>query len=786
MSYDETPQDRSEVSMGPAGALALQSANAYDLQSLMRMLVKRWKWIAGSIVICELIAIILTATTKPTYDATATIELNKSGGSMDLGLGDVLSQQLSSGGESLQTDQQTETAILQSDSLALEVIERLRLESQPPFAAKDGKNQESGLSIEESSRKRTRLLGIFKANLKVKPYRGTRLIQVTYESHDPKQAAQIANAIIESYKNQYLKSHYDATSETSDWLTKQLSELKANVEDSEKKLTDFEKESGILSLNMMPGSEGGSAGDGQIHSVIIQKLDALNAELTTAEANRIEKEAIYRLVQSGNSDVILDLGNDPLAVQSNSMVLTQGGGVSNLQQLRQQQTALKISMAQASTTYGSNNRHLKEMQTELHAMDEQIHQEIQQIVKRAHGDFQLAQQTEGVIHRRFDQQQAEASKLNEKTVQFAVLSQEAFSRKKLYEDLYTKLQEANVSSGIKSTNITVVDPARSQSVPIRPKRMSNLALGILFGIFLGFGTAYGANSLDRTVSDPAEVEEITGKPVISVIPTFDEVGRSYGARLAHGAKRMKQRHKPVVEEDSASKLVWMLNHPESAASEAFRELRTAMMLSHAGGCPKVILVTSCVPGEGKSTVTTNLGIAFAQLNKKVLIVVADMRRPGISHSTQKPNDMGLSGVLAGSYTSDEAILRGVYVPSLDLLPAGPHPPMPSEILGSPAFDSLLSQLRLRYDIILIDTPPALIVTDAVLISHKADAVIWVARAGVITRPYLARSTSIIQRNQMPVIGYVVNRMVQGAAGYGYGYGYHYSDTYDGEDNPNDA
>ena len=160
------------------------------------------------------------------------------------------------------------------------------------------------------------------------------------------------------------------------------------------------------------------------------------------------------------------------------MVLTQGGGLSNLQQLRQQQSQLKVNLADASTTYGANNRHLKEIETQIRALDEQIQEELQRIVKRAQADFQLAQQTEGEIRRRFDQQQAAASKLNEKTVQFAVLSQEAFSRKNLYEDLYTKLQEANVSAGIKATNITIVDPARSQSIPIRPKPVSEPGLGI--------------------------------------------------------------------------------------------------------------------------------------------------------------------------------------------------------------------------------------------------------------------------------------------------------------------
>jgi capsular exopolysaccharide synthesis family protein len=750
-----------------------ESASATGLHNLLRVLTRRYKWIIGSVVICVLLALVITLITKPTYDATAMIELNKSGsGSLDLGLGDTLSGGLTEGGDGLQTDLQTETSILKGDSLALAVIQRLELASQAPFATEGGnaaKDPEKGLPLDEAPQTRGRLLGVFKGHLKVQPVRGTRLIQVTFESHDARQAAQVANAIIDSYKTQYLQSHYDATSEASDWLTKQLSDLKSNVEDSEKKLTDFEKESGILSLDMMTpaGSNSDSGSGGGIHSVVIQKLDALNAELTAAEANRIEKEAIYHLAQTNNADVVAGLGNDPLAVQSNSIVLTQGGGLSNLQELRQQKSQLKINLAEASTAYGANNRHLKEIQTQIGALDEQIQLELQQITRRAQVDFQLAKQTEDELRRRFDEQQAAASKLNEKAVQFAVLSQEAYSRKRLYEDLYTKLQEANVSAGIKATNITIVDPARSQAVPVRPKRTSNLGLGMLFGIFVGLAAAYIVDSFDRTLRGPLEVEEITGIPVIGVIPSFEESGRAYGSR------RRKERNKEATETPPAQDSVWMLAHPESAAAEAFRALRTSIMLSRTGGGPKVILVTSCIPGEGKTTVTSNLAVAFAQHDKKVIIVEADMRRPRMKHAFEVTNKVGLSNVLAGTHTSDEAIIRGVQVPTLDVLPAGPHPPMPSEILGSTAFDELLQQLRSRYDIILIDSPPALLVTDAVSISMKSDVNVWVAQAGVITRPQLARAADLIERNGMPVIGFVVNRMTRSMAGYGYGYGYGY-------------
>lgn len=787
MSAHEAPHARIEVPTVPAAGAGQQAPSGDALHSLMRVVSKRRKWIIGAVAICELMALGVTLMMKPTYQATATIELNKQGSGMDLGLGDALSSTFGGGAESLLTDLQTETAILEGDSLALAVIQQLKLATVPPFASKADaigpEKAEAGLPLEQAPITRTRLLTVFRGHLRVVPERGTRLIQVSFQSHDQNQAAQVANELVEAYKSNYRQTHYDATTETSGWLTTQLTDLKTNVEEAEKKLTDFEKANGILSFNMAtpsatfgkePTGGGGGFNGAEIHSPIIQKLDEVNQELTQAEANRIGKEAIYRLTQTGNADVIMGLQGDTLAQQSQSMVLTQGGGLSNLQLLRSQQGQLKVQLAEAATSYGVNNRHLKDFEVQIKSLDEQISQELQLITKRAFADYQLSKQTEDEIRRQFEQQQAAASKLNDVAIQFAVLSDEAMSHKLLYEDLYTKLQEANISAGIKATNITVVSPARTESEPIRPKPVMYLGLGLLIGIFLGLAAAYTVDSLDRTVSTPEEIEEITGKPVIGIIPDLMRSGRSYGAYIRRTLSNTE------AEDSSGTLQVWMLAHPDSVAAEAFRSLRTSIMLSRAGGGAKTILITSCVPGEGKTTLTSNLAAAFAQHNKKVIIVEADMRRPRMMHVMEVSSVVGLSNVLTATATCEEAIVHGVQLPTLDILPAGQQPPNPSELLGSAAFAELLKKLRDQYDLVLLDSPPALLVADPVSIASLADAVVWVSRAGVVTRPYLSRVAGLIARSEMPVIGFVLNGVHGDDSGYGYGYGSYYADRDKGD------
>jgi polysaccharide biosynthesis transport protein len=770
------PREHSEIPDATA-LLPLQSATqrSFGLRNFLRVIVRRRYWIIGTVVAACALAFAISVFMKPIYQANTIIELNKNNsGGLDVDLGQALSQTFGGSSESLQTDLATETTILEGDSLALAVIQKLNLADSPEFRA-SGKAArleaaEKGLPIEKAPMTRSRLLKLFHDRLAVTPIHGTRLIKVSYEMPDTNLAAAIANSLIDSYKAQYLKSHYDATSEVSEWLTGQLSDLKANVQESEKELADFERKTGILSLGMMTPStsDQSETGAGGVHSVVIEKLDALNAELTAAEANRIQKEAIYRLAASSSGDALIALASSPGTAQLSSPALSE---IAVLQQLRVQQNSLNMTLAQDSVAMGKNNRHVRELETQIAEGERQIQGEMQRVTHLAGSDLELAKETEQQLRRQFDQQQAAASKLNEDTIEFAVLREEAFSRKKLYEDLYTRLQEANVAAGIKATNITVIDPARSAARPIRPAKATNVATGFSLGLLGGLLLAFTVDRLDNTVVTALEVEEITAEPVLGVIPTFGYgAGRSRGA---YGVPGLRKRSPTPEAKELGPESLWMLNNPDSPAAEAFRSLRTAILLARAGGGIKIILVTGCVPGEGKSTVTGNLAVSFAQHGKRVIVIEADMRRPTMKHIMGVSNEAGLSNVLTGSRTLDEVLLSGVHLPTLDVLPAGQRPPMPSEILDSVAFDDLLADLSCRYDIVIIDSPPALVVTDSISIASKSDATVLVVRAGTVTRPQLARVAQLIERNRLPVIGFVLNRMDRSLDPYGYDYEYAY-------------
>jgi capsular exopolysaccharide synthesis family protein len=344
------------------------------------------------------------------------------------------------------------------------------------------------------------------------------------------------------------------------------------------------------------------------------------------------------------------------------------------------------------------------------------------------------------------------------------LQQEEDTSRGLYQDLYTRLEEANVAAGVKSSDIVIVDPARPPGRHSSPVMKMNLAGGLFLGSFIGLLVAGFQHLRDTSLSTIEDFEGVWDFPLLGVVRRFDG-----GPRVKLGQMRSKvEVQTPLAR---ASETAWLLTSPKSEIAESYRNIRTSILLSNVDQAPQVILVTSPLSGDGKSTTAYNLAISFGVQDKRVLLLDADMRRPTISQKTNCEGKKGLSDLLVGKLPVEEVVQQHPGLANLFVLTSGSIPPMPAELLASARFAELIKELRGKFDYILIDAPPVLLVTDPLLLAFSADGIVLVVRAGVTTRPSLKRLRAALQRPNIRPLGYVLNGFKDDTEGYGYGYGY---------------
>lgn len=764
-------------SFGPGGS---DSREEESLRDIIRVLRKRrgliLSWALGALALTY----IYCALTKSTYTSTATLLVDKQGSSgVDVGALSGLASSLT-GEDDLKTELTTHATVLQNDTTTLMVIHQLGLdkvyEYRPGlFGWNRAIKAELGRPLEQAPATRERLLKIVEGKLKVSQPTDTRLITVAYTDQNPQRAADVANAFVNEYIHEYLLSHFQSTARASDWLQVQLNDLKAKVADSQQKLSDYESKTGlsVLMLGMSGGSSGSGGGEvsggGTMHIPAVDKLAALNQELTAAEADRITKEAIYQLTQTQSPEVISGLGSSGLASAGGSTVITEGQGLGILQQLRTQEAALRVQYGDDLTKYGPNNPHLAEMQGELAAVNQSIKEELKRINERAKNDVDLARKTEDGLRQAYNQQQVEVNKLNDNTIELEVLAGEALSTRELYNSLFTRLQEASIQAGVSATNLDLVDEARPTVVPTKPNWVLYPIIGLGAGLFLGIAFAFMRENLDESIVTTEQVEKIGLLPVLSYIP------------LVRGEDL--QRGKPAEAGTVVNPLEQslLITRPNAPAAEAYRALRTAILLSSADEPLRVLLTTSPLGGDGKSTISYNLAVAFAQHGRRVLVLDADMRKPSAHtffHAAKAP---GLSEVLTGGVAFSDALIHHDSLPNLCLLPSGTTPPNPAELLDSKRFDALIEEAKKQFDLILIDSPPVLMVTDPVILSTKTDGAVIVLRSQKSTKPVLKRAVDVLSRSYGRKLGFVVNGMDTKSVEYYYTYGYYGDNKYYGEE-----
>jgi len=724
------------------------------LREYLRVLIKR-KWLVISC-LAIIFGVVALATMRSTriYDAYGTIAINKTDPAI-LNLKD--SANGGAADYSDPTDLDTEVRILKSDLLALQVIKQLNLDKRPEFGGTQASPSNMlGLTtdaLQPDSEKTTSLLAGFKAGLRVALIPNTRIIEIHYRSPDKTLAANVVNTLIASYIEQNFKTRFESTMQASDWLSKQLVDLEMKVQTSQEKLVQYQKQHEILGID-------------EKQNITTSKLDELNKELTAAESDRMQKESIYRLVQSSDPDM------------ATAAAVSAGGSTGSsglMERMREQQADLKIQIAQLSTQFGNAYPKVVQLNTQLKEVDAQLQTETIKVVSRVRSGYLAALQHETMLRQAMDNQKQEANKLNESAIEYSLLKRDVESYRTLYEGLMEKLKEAGVTAGLRSNNIRSVDKARVPTYPSEPNVPRNLAFALALGLSTGIGLAFLLEGIDNTVRTPEQAQAISGLPSLGMIPLGSKSG------LEAAAKRLT-----VASSREAVELVTQ-SRPQSQMAESYRALRTSLLLTSLGGPPKVILITSALPQEGKTTTSINTAIVLAQKGTRVLLMDADLRRPSIHKTLGMGPKTGLSNVLTGNATLQQAVVRSNILPTLFVLSAGTPPPNPAELLASSNMKDILAELREQYDHIVVDTPPTLSVTDAVVMSTRADSVVLVIRSGQTTKQALRRSRDLLMQVNARVSGVLLNAVDLSSPDYYYYYEYQgkYGQRYYQEDEPGD-
>jgi succinoglycan biosynthesis transport protein ExoP len=696
------------------------------------IILRKHQWLILTFLL-TVVTVVTIATFKmmPVYEAAARVEVDKESQYM------LPFQQVDSYDEFMDMENyiETQSKILQSETLALQTIKSLDLGRYPEFG---GASNASTFARGSTSR-RPAILGAFLGSLSVRRVPNSRLIEVKFEAQDAQLAAQVVNTHLQNYIEQNFRSKYDATTQASNWLSSELEELRIKVEKSEDARIAYERQNQIWQID-------------EKQDITTQKLSDLSKAVTEAQTMLAEKQALYRMAVAGSVD---------------SMTAARESGV--LPDLLKKKSDLDEQYADAVNLYGPNYPKVQRIAAQQKELDEDLARARKTATESVQQDYTTAQSRVELLQEALDKQKAQANDLAEKLVQYHILQHDAESNKLLYDGLLQKLKEAGITAGLRSSNIRVVDPALAPSYPSRPQKARNILLGLLVGLVGGVGLALFREYLDNTVKSPDDIEALTGLPSLAVVPSLPGLTGHQG-RLSRLAREAAPQGTP-----SGSR-VELLSYmqPKSQISEAFRALRTSLLLSQADHPPQVILVTSALPREGKTTAAVNLAVTLAQLGDRTLLMDSDLRKPGVRRALNLTmgKDVGLSSYLAGVSSLDEVLMPHPTINNLVALTTGPVPPSPADLLSSHRMREGIAELRRRFKFIVIDSPPIMAATDAVILSALTDGVLLVVRSGATPKEAFTRTRDLLAAVKCRLLGVVLNAVDSNAPDYYYSYRYY--------------
>jgi polysaccharide biosynthesis transport protein len=734
-----------------------------DLRAYWRIFQKR-RWTILSILLVTFGSVlIVTIKEKPVYRANALLEIEKENPNIPtvqelFQLEDVSDNYL-----------ETQYKVLQSDTLARRVIEELGLNQVKEFNSPKGEwfwqnAHAAGLTEDLVVDPETEqaILVRFNDRLSVEPVRRSRLVQVSFESQDPQVAAKAVNALTSNYIQENLESRWQTAQKASEWLSQQLQSFKAKLEKSEDDLQQYAQKNGLLFLETEKGDT---------ENIVDERLRQLQDELTRAQADRYAKESLERLAEAGDYSSLPGVVNNKL-----------------MQDLTEQLTDLEKEEAALTSTFTSDYPKVKQLQSQIDDVQKVLDQERKRAAQGIVDDYTAAVRREALVCEAFEQQQQQANRVAARAVQYNILKREVDTDKQLYEGLLQRLKEAGVSAGVNASNIRIVDAAMPPTKPVSPRPILNLGLALLLGLGCGIGMALLQEHLDDTLKNSDDIERLLHVPSLALIPSRDSLNHA-SAGVHEAAERRPAlsngngNHAPLIR---TSGNAWVRidgnGTQHSAFSEAFCGLRTSVLLSAAGRPPRSLTFVSAEPGEGKTTIASNLAISLAQLGKRVLLIDGDMRRPCVHKLFDiEDHSNGLVTCLAGAQEWRQ-LVRPTGVANLSCLVCGPVPPNPSELLSSDRMQMLIREAMVEYEFVLVDAPPLLNVADGRILATIVEGAILVVKGGFTPLELVQQAQLHIRDVGAHLIGVVLNDVDVRLNGYYKGYykygGYGENDGHD--------
>jgi succinoglycan biosynthesis transport protein ExoP len=671
------------------------------LATLWRV-VFEWRWlILGILAIAVAGAVVTTLLTTPIYRSTAVLEINPP--SVEI-LEDAKAKTSGSDMDYLGT----QIGLLQSRSLAQRVAQDLNLAANPDFVP---------MEADRTTRLKV-ATGRLIADFEVRPGKQSRLISISYSSEDPALAARVANSFADNFINSNLERRYEASSYARTFLERQIANVKAELEKSERQLVAYAQRQGIISTG---SSEAGQTNDA--NSLQGASLVALNQALSDAQTKRIAAEQAYR--QARTSGTTAETNESTLA-------------------LRQQRATLEADYQDKLSTFKADYPEMVRLRARINALEQQINEEARTTAGgRANsllGEYQAAAAAERTIQARVSQLKGAVLNLRGRAIQYNILQREVDTNRSLYDALLQRYKEIGVAGGVGTNLVSVVDRAEPASGPYKPNLLLNVLIGLALGLGAGIGAALGLEFLNDTVKTPDDVRDKLRLPSLGVIP-----------------KKLSQ--ESLAEE---------LKDQSSAVSEAYFSLRTSLQFTTDTGAPKTLLITSTRAAEGKSSTTLALAQNFARLGNNVLLIDADLRKPAFV--TGGESIEGLSKLL----TNDEPLRKHVLqteFENLSLLPCGPLPPNPAELLASPRLRALITEAATQFDMVIVDGPPVLGLADAPLLGAVCRGTLMVVESGKTRTKAAVDAINRLKASGSHIVGAVLTKFKHQSHGYGYGYSY---------------